>query len=119
MTVRHADTVAAEDVEAGVGTRIQILIGPDESPTFALRRIVIEEGGGMPPHTNRVEHEQYVLGGTGRIGVGDDVHEVKAGDVILIAAGTPHWYQNIGAEPFVFLCAVPNLPDSVTLLEEE
>ncbi len=119
MTVKHVDTVPAEDVKAGKGTKLQILIGPDESPNFALRRLVIEVDGGMPPHTNTIEHEQYVLSGQGRIGIGDEIHEVKAGDVILIAAGTPHWYQNIGAEPFVFLCAVPNLPDSVAILGDE
>jgi quercetin dioxygenase-like cupin family protein len=119
MTVKHIDMVPAEDVVAGKGTRLQILIGPDESPNFALRRLAIEVGGGMPRHTNTIEHEQYVLSGQGRIGIGDEIHEVKAGHVILIPAGTPHWYQNIGAEPFVFLCAVPNLPDSVSILGDE
>ena len=33
----------------------------------------------MPKHTNTVEHEQYVLGGAARIGLGDDVIEVTQG----------------------------------------
>jgi len=42
---------------------------------------------------------------------------VKAGDVVFIPAGTPHSYQVIGAEPFEFLCMVPNLPDRMEILE--
>ena len=52
MPVRSAASVRAEVVGAGKGTTRQVLIGPDEGPNFALRRFVMEPGGGMPPHTN-------------------------------------------------------------------
>lgn len=117
--VRRAEEVARDPVTAGTGTTRQVLIGPDEAPHFALRRFIMEPGGGMPAHTNRVEHEQYVLRGRARIGLGDRVHEVKAGDVIFIPAGTPHWYRAEGDEPFEFLCVVPNLPDEIRLLGDE
>lgn len=114
--VRHADDVAREAVSAGEGTVRQILIGPDEGPNFALRRFIMEPGGGMPPHTNTVEHEQYVLRGRARIGIGDEVHEVVPGDVVFIPAGTPHWYEAGDGEPFEFLCVVPNKPDTIELV---
>ncbi len=119
MPVRSADQVPAEPVAAGRGTRRQVLIGPEEGPHFALRRFVIEPGGGMPRHTNTVEHEQYVLRGRARVGIGEEVVEVGPDDVVFIPAGTPHWYETLGDEPFVFLCAVPNLPDRVEVLEAE
>lgn len=118
MAVRSADSVQAEEVKAGSGTRRQVLIGPDEGPHFALRRFIMEPGGGMPKHTNTVEHEQYVLRGRARIGIGDEVVEVRADDVVYIPAGVPHWYEAVGDEPFEFLCAVPNGPDDITILEE-
>lgn len=114
--VRRADDIAAERVNAGSGTRRQILIGPEEGPHFALRRFIMEPGGGMPRHTNTVEHEQYVLSGRARVGIDDEVFEVGEDDVVYIPAGAPHWYEAIGDEPFVFLCAVPNAPDRIEVL---
>lgn len=115
-SVKHADDVAAQAVSAGTGTTRQILIGPDEAPHFALRRFTMQPGGGMPAHTNRVEHEQYVLRGSATVGIGDQVHEVRRGDVVFIPAGTPHWYRAHAGEPFEFLCVVPNLPDKTELV---
>ena len=114
--VRRADAVRAEPVQAGEGTTRQVLVGPDEAPNFALRRFVMEPGGGMPRHTNTVEHEQYVLRGRARIGIGDDEVEVGPGSVLYIPAGTPHWYRAEGEEPFEFLCVVPNREDRIEIL---
>ncbi len=119
MGVKAAHTVPMQPVQAGEGVYMQMLIGPDEGPHFALRRFTIRAGGWMPRHTNRVEHEQYVLQGRGRIAIGEEVLEVQAGDVVFIPAGVAHWYRNIGAEDFVFLCAVPNLPDEITILDPQ
>jgi quercetin dioxygenase-like cupin family protein len=119
MPVRSADSIDAHAVAAGRGTRFQVLIGADQAPHFALRRFIMEPGGGMPRHTNDVEHEQYVLRGRARVGIGDDVFEVAADDVVYIPAGVPHWYETEGDEPFEFLCVVPNLPDRLTILGED
>ncbi len=116
MGVRHVSDIPLDPVPAGSGTERQVLIGPDEGPHFALRRFVMQPGGGMPRHTNTVEHEQYVLRGRGRIGIGDEVHEVSADDVVYIPAGVPHWYETLGEEPFEFLCAIPNEPDEMRIL---
>lgn len=117
MTVKHADSMPREHVGAGKGTTRQVLIGPDEAPNFAMRRFIMQPGGGMPAHTNTVEHEQYVIRGRARIGIGNDVIEVSRDDVVFIPAGTPHWYEALGEEPFEFLCVVPNGPDRIQVLE--
>ncbi|MFQ5538427.1 MAG: cupin domain-containing protein [Gemmatimonadota bacterium] len=118
MPVRHADEVPAEVVQAGTATRRQVLIGPEEGPHFALRRFIMEPGGGMPLHTNAVEHEQYVLRGSAEVRIGDEVHHVKAGDVVFIPGGVPHSYRaDEGGEPFEFLCVVPNEPDVIEIVE--
>lgn len=117
MHVTHAKDVPADPVSGGTGTTRQVLIGPDVGPNFALRRFIMAPGGGIPNHTNAVEHEQYVLKGRARIGIGDEVAEVAAGDVVFIPAGTPHWYEVQGEEPFEFLCVVPNRPDRIEFVE--
>jgi len=118
MSVKHVDEFPAEPVAAGSGTERQILIGPETGPHFAMRRFIMQPGGGMPKHTNTVEHEQYVLRGRARVGIGDQIYEVKQGDVAFIPAGTPHWYQAQGDEPFEFICVVPNGPDKIEIVDE-
>jgi len=115
--VKKAEGVELRQVKAGTATEVQVLIGPDDgAPHFAMRRFVMGAGGGMPRHTNTVEHEQFVLGGRARIRIGDDVHEVAAGDVLYIPAGAPHSYEVLAA-PFEFLCMVPNAEDTIQILD--
>ena len=61
MLHKKAEEVSAKEVDAGSGTELQVLIGPDEAPNFCMRRFIMKPGGGMPEHTNTVEHQQYVL----------------------------------------------------------
>ena len=117
MSVKHAEDVEKKNVAAGKDTTIQVLISAQEGPNFALRKFSMQAGGGMPRHTNTVEHEQYVLRGHAKIGLGNEVVEVKAGDVVYIPEGTVHFYENIGEEPFEFLCISPNREDKITIVE--
>ncbi len=117
--VKQADAVERKIVQAGSETSTQVLLGPEDgAPNFAMRRFVMGDGGGMPRHTNTVEHEQYVLKGRARVGIGDEVVEVGSGDALFIPAGTPHFYQVVEA-PFEFLCMVPNAPDRIEILEQD
>ncbi len=118
MTVKHANDVEAKDVAAGKDTRIQVLIPSAEGPNFALRRFTMQPGGGMPRHTNTVEHEQYVLAGEATITVGDQTYCVKAGDVVFIPEGVVHSYENTGDGVFQFLCIIPNKEDKITIVNE-
>lgn len=117
MPVRHAADVEARPVMAGTDTTIQVLISAQEGPNFALRRFRMLKGGGMPPHTNTVEHEQYVLCGRARIGIGAESYELGVGDVVFIPEGVVHFYENVGEEPFEFLCIIPNKDDKVTMVD--
>ncbi len=119
MYVTRSTDQPAEPVSAGTGTRCQVLIGDDTGPHFQMRRFVMEPGGGMPSHTNQVEHEQYVLRGSAHVGIGDQTFEVEEGDVVFIPAGVPHWYRADRGEVFEFLCVVPNLPDRIELMPQD
>ena len=118
MSVKKTHEVEAKNVAAGRDTTIQVLISSQEGPNFAMRKFSMKKGGGMPLHTNTVEHEQYVLGGQARIGIGDQVYEVRQGDVVFIPEGIPHFYENTGDEPFEFLCIIPNKEDVITIVDE-
>ena len=118
MSVKHASDVEAKDVLNAKDTTIQVLISSQEGPNFALRKFSMQPGGGMPRHTNTVEHEQYVLRGQAKIGIGEQTYEVKQGDVVFIPEGVIHFYENIGDEPFEFLCMIPNKEDKITIVDE-
>lgn len=117
MAVKKSSAVASAPVAAGKETTIQVLISSQEGPNFAMRKFSMGPGGGMPLHTNTVEHEQYVLAGKARIGIGDQVYEVGPGDAVFIPQGVPHYYENTGDEPFEFLCMVPNREDVITIVD--
>ncbi len=115
--LRRANAAPLDPVAAGRATARQVLLGPDDgTPNFALRRFVMGEGGGMPRHTNTVEHEQYVLRGRARISVGEEIYDVGADDALFIPAGMPHSYEVVEA-PFEFICVVPNGPDRIRILD--
>jgi len=118
MTVKHSHEVEAKNVAAGKDTTIKVLISSQEGPNFALRKFSMQKGGGMPRHTNTLEHEQYVLGGEAIITIGDETHYVKTGDVVFIPEGAVHSYENTGEEPFEFLCVIPNKEDKITIIDE-
>ena len=117
--VKQSETVERREVPAGKATQVQVLVGPEDgAPHFIMRRFIMGERGGIPKHTNTVEHEQYVLQGCARIVIADRTYEVRSGDVLYIPAGAPHNYEVLEA-PFEFLCMVPNSPDSLHIVEED
>jgi quercetin dioxygenase-like cupin family protein len=118
MSVRHTHDVEAKNVAAGKDTTIQVLISAQEGPNFALRKFSMQKGGGMPRHTNTLEHEQYVLRGEATITIGEETHHVKTGDVVFIPEGVVHSYENTGEELFEFLCIIPNKEDKIVIVEE-
>lgn len=116
-TVRPADAVPAAEIKAGRDASVRVLVGPQQGETsFVLRRFTFGVGGGMPFHTNLVEHQQYVLRGRARIRIAEAYHEVSADDTLFIPAGVPHSYEVLEG-PFEFICVVPDKPDQVALVE--
>lgn len=118
MYKKSLKDIPVENVSAGSNTTKQVLIGSNEAPNFAMRKFTIEPGGGMPLHTNSVEHEQLVLNGSAEIIIGNEKFTANKNDIIYIPAGIPHSYKTIGNDPFEFLCVVPNKEDKVEILKQ-
>ncbi len=117
MFVKQLNKIPAEEVKAGSKATKQVLISSNEAPNFAMRKFIIEPGGEMPMHTNTVEHEQIVLGGSAEVVIGNERHIVKKDDVVFIPSGIPHCYKTIGSKPFEFLCVVPNKDDVIQIIK--
>lgn len=96
--------------EGAEGAHIRWVIDeePDGAPTYRLRVIEVGVGGHTPHHDHWFEHENYVISGEGEVQIGDEVHQVKAGDVIFVPPHVTHQYRNTGDEPLKFLCGIPS-----------
>ena len=116
MSVKHIQDIPTEPVPNASGVSKAVLISSAEAPNFAMRKFSMQPGGSMPLHTNKVEHEQYVLRGRAQVRLGEEIFEVSAGDIVFIPAGLSHCYANISDEPFEFICLVPNLEDVTTFI---
>jgi quercetin dioxygenase-like cupin family protein len=118
LTIRRADDISYEPVEAADGLEKGVLIDEDYGGTeVAIRRFTLAAGGQVPKHTNEIEHAQYVLTGGYTVGVGDSELKVSTGDSVHIPAGAVHWYRNHSDEPGAFICAVPVGNDDIQVLE--
>ena len=116
MYKRTLDNIPSQEIPAGKGASMQMLISPDEAPHFAMRKFVIKAGGHMPFHTNTVEHEQYVLKGKAKVKVGNEEFIAQKDDILFIPQGIPHSYYVEGDEDYEFLCLVPKKEDKIELL---
>jgi len=123
MSVKPAGKVKPQKVDRAVRTEIEWLVDRhDGAPNFEMRRFTLKPGGSIPKHMHPdIEHEQYVLKGRYKVGLGTKVREVKAGDSIYIPPGTPHWYKNTGKSKAEFICIIPKVEkyDSVYLEEDK
>jgi mannose-6-phosphate isomerase-like protein (cupin superfamily) len=67
----------------------------------------------------RTEEIYYLTHGTGRMRIGDETREVKAGDAIAIPPGRKHKLWNTGSGPLRLLCCcAPAYEDDDTVITE-
>lgn len=114
--IQSIKDIPSTPLQAGEGASMQMLISSEVAPHFAMRKFVIKKGGHMPLHTNSVEHEQYVIKGSAKVIIDGQTSVVTKDDVLFIPAGMAHSYEVLGDEDYEFLCLVPNLDDSIQLV---
>jgi mannose-6-phosphate isomerase-like protein (cupin superfamily) len=118
------DRVRLEDREAFItadGSSIRELAGipSGNSVNQSLAEATVPPGGETIEHFHRTSEEIYFFtAGAGRMRLGDEEAEVRAGDTVVIAPGVKHKLFNTGAEPLVLLCccAPPYSDDDTVLL---
>ena len=97
----------AEAFETMDGSTIRELAGAVSLPSRnqSLAEASVAVGGATAEHYHHVAEELYFLtAGTGRLRVGDEERDVRAGQCIVIPPGAPHKLWNTGDEPVVLLC---------------
>ena len=117
------ERVRLEDRESFItadGSSIRELAGvPSGNATNqSLAEATVPPGGETVEHFHRTSEEIYhFVAGAGRMQLGTDEADVRAGDTVVIAPGLRHKLFNPGTEPLVLLCCcAPPYSDEDTVL---
>jgi mannose-6-phosphate isomerase-like protein (cupin superfamily) len=104
------------------GSAIRELAGPQPTSGPSVQQSFAEAtlapGGETAEHYHpRAEEIYWFVRGEARLRLGSEEAQVRAGDCVVIAPGTPHKLWNHGAEPLVLMCccAPPYAPDDTVL----
>jgi len=108
MWVRNLDACAK--IVANDLTELRELFHPEQDSLpvgYSLAHAVIRYGQRSVRHHLEGRSEvYYLLAGTGRMHVGGETREVRAGDALLIPAGAVQFLENTGEGNLVFLAIV-------------
>jgi mannose-6-phosphate isomerase-like protein (cupin superfamily) len=89
------------------GSTIREVAGRVSLPTTkqSLAEATVPAGSHTQAHFHRTSEELYVFtSGVGRIRVGDEQRDVRAGDCVVLPPGTEHKLWNTGDGPLTLLC---------------
>jgi quercetin dioxygenase-like cupin family protein len=103
-------------VENPVGGLFTFKITSDETcgALTAIETFVVRQEG-PPLHFHEQDELIHTLAGSMRVKLGDTLREAPAGSFVFIPRGTPHTWQNIGAEPLRFFATI--MPAAVAFEE--
>ena len=89
------------------GSEIRELAGPPTGNAIhqSLAQATVPPGSSTEAHYHRVTEEIYFFtAGSGRMVLGEQESEVRAGDCVVIPPGLPHQLVNDTSKPLVLLC---------------
>lgn len=113
----RADAFTTKD-----GSQIREIVHPSWTAAAhqSLAEATVPVGGATTAHLHPVAEELYFFThGTGRIRVGAEERDVRAGDCVVIPPGVEHKLANTGAEALRLLCCcAPAYSDEDTVLTE-
>lgn len=106
---RLPNVYAPEDIvwrETDLGQNFWIsddLVGAEYSTLFSAQLTKFGPGGGSTAHHHDYNHAFYFLTGTGRMQLGEEFWQTKAGSFVKVPANVEHSLMNSGEDDLVFL----------------
>ena len=87
------------------------LIGPSEGAAdYRVRYFAVPPGGRTARESHPDDHGVVLVRGRARVTLGDEVHELAAGDTVYVAGDELHCFEALGDEPLGFICVSPPKP---------
>jgi len=104
----EVSVVGPGDGELVLNGPIRMRILEDGSTTghrLGVGEITIAPHTDGPPQHRHAQHDEgfYVVSGTARFTVGDEIHDAGPGTLVMIPPGAPHTFANPGEDPAVLL----------------
>jgi len=94
----------------GLVSHILLQAGDTSTDNLAIAWVTVEPGAGQQPHCHAPEQAYVVVNGQGRIKVGSEIADVKAGDLVYVPSNAEHAVEAVGAERLIYVSiAVPAL----------
>ena len=97
-------------IRPGLVSHILLQSGDTPTDNLAIAWVMVEPGAVQQPHHHVPEQAYVVIGGQGRIKVGSDIADVKAGDLVYVPSNAEHAVENVGTERLIYVSvAIPAL----------
>jgi quercetin dioxygenase-like cupin family protein len=93
---------------AVAGVERHELIGPaDGAGAYRVRYFHVPAGGRTALERHPHDHGVVIERGRARVTLGDERHELGAGDVVYVSGDELHCFEALGDEPLGFICVAP------------
>lgn len=90
---------------AGLISHILLQHGDTLGNNLAITWVEVAPGHGQALHSHVPEQVYVVIAGKGRMRVGDDLADVKAGELVFIPSNVTHGIENTSSESLVYISA--------------
>lgn len=83
-----------------LGTEVRFLCrASDTANRFSMMEVMLPLGAGPPPHHHDWDEAYYIADGEVLFQIGEQSHQVKAGDFVYAPAGTVHAFKGVATTP--------------------
>jgi mannose-6-phosphate isomerase-like protein (cupin superfamily) len=100
---------SCQEIMAGDRTQLRELLHPDKQFVklgYSIAHAVLPAGQASKLHFLKSSEVYYILSGTGKMYIDDEIETVEPGDTVYIPPNAKQYISNNGNEPLVFLCIV-------------
>jgi quercetin dioxygenase-like cupin family protein len=105
---------------ASTGVTKQVLVGSDEGASdFVVRYFTVPPGGHTALDQHEHQHGVVIVQGKGRVLLGNEWHEIGAGDSVFTDTNEVHQFEAAGDQPLGFVCVIPTWAEQPDLRRRE
>ena len=116
MPILNRDDVAKEQLSEGVD-RWSLVDGSLGAESLSVGDVTVAPGGQVPTHIHPTEEAMVILEGELQAMLGDEVIDVKEGQVVLAPAGVRHGFVNKSSASARIMAIFPTANMERTLVD--